>query len=63
MFDVPISRCEAIHQMVATDQTQAECAQEHDCPPDRICPLDGYFSETSGISAETIREASLRLPS
>ena len=62
MFDVPISRCEAIHQMVATDQTQTECAREHECPSDRVCPLEGYFAETSGISSETIRDAALRLP-
>lgn len=52
-FDSPISRCEAVHEMVLTDQTQAECAREHDCPPDRVCPLCGYFTETSGIT-ETI---------
>jgi hypothetical protein len=62
MFDVPISRCEAIHEMVVIDQTQAECAREHECPADRVCPLDGYFNEASGISPETLREAALRLP-
>jgi hypothetical protein len=51
MFDSPISRCDVVREMVVTDQTQAECAREHGCPPDRICPLCGYFSETSGISA------------
>jgi hypothetical protein len=34
-----------VHEMVLTDETQAECAREHDCPPNRICPLDGYFVE------------------
>lgn len=51
-FDSPISRCEAVHEMVLTDETQAECAREHGCPPDRVCPLAGYFTETSGISEE-----------
>jgi hypothetical protein len=49
MFDSPISRCEAVREMVITDQTQAECSREHSCPTDRICPLSGYFSATSGI--------------
>ena len=54
IFDAPIARCEAVHEMVLTDETQCECAREHDCPPDRICPLQGYFTETSGIAeAET----------
>jgi len=48
-FDSPISRCEAVREMVLTDETQAECAREHDCPPGRICPLDGCFTEISGI--------------
>lgn len=48
-FDSPVSRCEAVREMVLTDETQAECAREHDCPPGRICPLDGCFTETSGI--------------
>ncbi|GEM_PF-1920684 len=44
-FDSPIARCSAVHEMVLTDETQAECAREHDCPPGRVCPLDGYFVE------------------
>jgi hypothetical protein len=38
--------------MVVTDETQAECAREHDCPPGFKCPLCGYFTESSGISEE-----------
>lgn len=48
IFDAPIARCEAIREMVLTDETQAECAREHGCPPDRKCPLLGYFTDTSG---------------
>jgi hypothetical protein len=51
-FDSPIARCEAVRQMVLTDETQAQCAREHDCPPGFKCPLCGYFTETSGISEE-----------
>lgn len=46
-FDSPIARCEAVHQMVLTDETQEECAREHACPSDQICPLCGYFVEAS----------------
>jgi len=51
MFDSPISRCEVVREMVLTDQTQAECAIEHQCPPDRLCPLCGCFYEVSGVGA------------
>lgn len=52
-FDSPLARCEAVRQMVLTDETQAECAREHDCPPGFKCPLCGYFTESSGISEES----------
>lgn len=44
-FDSPIVRCDAVREMVLTDETQAECAREHNCPAGRICPLCGYFAE------------------
>lgn len=44
VFDSPIARCDAVREMVLTDETQAECAREHACPPGRICPLCGYFA-------------------
>jgi len=47
IFDSPIARCEAIREMVLTDETQAECAREHECPSSRPCPLEGYFVEPS----------------
>jgi hypothetical protein len=43
-FDAPISRCETMRTVVVTDQTQAQCAREHDCPPGTACPLCGCFS-------------------
>lgn len=52
-IDTPISRCEAAHAMVLTDQTQRECALEHGCPPGRNCPLDGCFALQSGITEES----------
>lgn len=48
IFDSPIARCEVVREMVLTDETQAECAREHDCPPGRSCPLCGYFVEPRG---------------
>jgi len=54
IFDSPIARCEAVREMVLTDETQAECAREHACPPNRVCPLCGYFAEQSGITETSI---------
>lgn len=50
VFDAPIARCEAVREMVLTDETQIECAREHECPPGRDCPLDGCFATQSGVS-------------
>ena len=51
-FDSPIAPCDAVHEMVLTDETQAECAREHECPPDRVCPLCGWFAEPAGAREE-----------
>lgn len=58
-FDSPIARCDAVREMVLTDETQAECAREHACPAGRICPLCGYFVEAErspGPPADTAPE-------
>lgn len=54
-FDAPISRCEAMKTIVVTDQTQAQCAREHVCPPDTVCPLCECFS---GVDWEVTRPES-----
>lgn len=54
-IDSPISRCEAVREMVLTDQTQRECALEHGCPRGRMCPLDGCFAEISGVTEAVTR--------
>ncbi len=51
-IDSPIGRCEAVKEMVLLDETQVECAREHQCPHGRICPLDGCFASMSGVSEE-----------
>jgi len=48
-FDSPVSRCYAVRELVLTDETQAECAHEHECPADRACPLDGYFVDEEAL--------------
>ncbi|MDO9598803.1 MAG: hypothetical protein Q7J47_13880 [Azoarcus sp.] len=53
-FDSPIGRCEAVKEMVLLDETQQECAHEHDCPPGRECPLDGCFTPVSGVCEEHV---------
>lgn len=42
-LDSPICRCELMRVMVLTDQTQAQCAEEHACPQGQQCPLCRYF--------------------
>lgn len=56
-FDSPVSRCEMAHEMVLTDQTQAECAREHACPAGCDCPLRACFAETSGLSETVVPAA------
>lgn len=55
-FDSPVARCDAVHEMVLTDETQAECAREHECPPGRACPLCGYFTDPAERAAQTQAE-------
>lgn len=43
MFDSPFDRCPVCGQMVLLDQTQVECAREHDCQA-TACPLREYFT-------------------
>jgi len=49
VFDARFAPCEAIKEMVIIDQTRTECVCEHECPPDRVCPLEGCFAEVSGL--------------
>lgn len=51
-IDISVSRCEVAKEMVLTDQTQAQCALEHHCPPGTKCPLDGCFAVVSGVKEE-----------
>lgn len=44
-LDAPIARCEAQRTIVLTDQTQQQCAREHDCAPGTACPLCGWFAD------------------
>lgn len=49
VFDSPIARCDAVREMVLTDETQSECAREHSCPPGCVCPLSAYFADEIDI--------------
>lgn len=64
-FDSPIGRCPVVREMVLLDETQAECAREHECPPGQVCPLEECFTRVSGRApaspttpVETTAEAS-----
>ncbi|MBL8437294.1 MAG: hypothetical protein JNM61_03765 [Zoogloeaceae bacterium] len=50
-IDSPLGRCDAVKEMVLLDETQVECAREHNCPAGRNCPLEGCFAPVSGLTA------------
>ncbi len=56
-LDSPIARCEAMKTMVLTDETQAQCAREHDCPPGTVCPLCGWFIEDQAAPHKDVAPA------
>lgn len=58
-IDSPIARCEAIGEIVLLDETQAECAREHHCPPARECPLAGCFTTVSGLDPASADAAAI----
>ena len=43
MFDSPFTYCAVCKEGVLLDQTQADCAREHDCKVAK-CPLKAYFA-------------------
>ncbi len=53
-FDSPVGRCTRLQEMVLLDETQEECAHEHDCPAGTVCPLDRCFAQISGVSDESV---------
>ena len=44
MFDSPIEPCPVCGEMVVLDQTQSECAREHHCSSETVCPLLKCFT-------------------
>ncbi len=42
MYVPHIEHCSVCNQYVRMDQTQEECAREHQCHAD-ACPMHGYF--------------------
>jgi hypothetical protein len=48
MFDSPMEQCPVCGQMVALDQTKAECSRRHGCQPVAGCPLETYFVDVEG---------------
>ena len=47
-FDVPVGRCEVMHIMVMTDQTEAECTLDNGCPVGRRCALASSLTPIHG---------------
>ena len=52
------ARCDAAHTMVRIDQTQAQCALEHACPPSRSCPLGGRFANIHAANRDSLSSSS-----
>ena len=44
MYDSPFEFCRVCRQYVLLDQTQPQCAREHECDGTFACPLARYFS-------------------
>lgn len=44
-FDAIIEHCPAIGQWVRVDQTRDECARQHRCPQNRVCPIGACFAK------------------
>jgi hypothetical protein len=44
MFNSPLHYCPACRQYVALDQSRRECASEHGCSPEQLCPMAHLFS-------------------
>lgn len=44
MFYSPFDTCEICRQYVLLDQTQLQCAREHDCHVEN-CPLARFFAQ------------------
>ena len=44
MFYSPFEGCEICRQYVLLDQTQLDCAREHDCHVEN-CPLARFFAQ------------------
>lgn len=44
MFDSPFEFCSVCRQYVLLDQTQRQCAREHDCSEAARCPLRRCFT-------------------
>ncbi|MBP8897707.1 MAG: hypothetical protein KBG32_04420 [Sulfuritalea sp.] len=59
MFDSPIESCPVCGQIVALDQTQRECAREHQCESNVECPLRKYFTGldfSAALAKDSLRE-------
>ncbi|NJD33438.1 MAG: hypothetical protein FIA96_01105 [Betaproteobacteria bacterium] len=59
MFDSPIEPCPVCGQMVLLDQTQVECAREHDCSIEAPCPLRKFFTGldfSAALAKDRLRE-------
>jgi len=57
MLDSPFDFCPHCRQYVLLDQTQRECAREHECRDRPACPLQCFFT---GIEFRTTHNTKAR---
>lgn len=56
-----IEHCTICKQYVRMDQTQEECAQEHQCHTSN-CPMEGYFHFVAAPTGEPPKPAAPEKP-
>lgn len=61
-FDSPFERCPVCHNYVLLDSTQQECACEHGCAKNQICPLGRFFSGQQYKDGAVTRQGAADLP-
>ncbi|HEX8962181.1 MAG TPA: hypothetical protein VF801_04180 [Rhodocyclaceae bacterium] len=52
-YDALICACPVINDWVRIDQSQADCSNEHQCPPGQACPIVDQFLSNWAVAEAT----------
>lgn len=58
MFNSPLQYCKVIEEYVALDQTQRQCALEHNCGVGPWCPLEAWFQRDDIRDKQGVQQSS-----